>query len=80
MTLLRDQVLQVLERAESTEVGIQIRIITPTNQDSVTPALRAKQILYRFQKELAPRFSNLMIKFHPEDPDHRILVLKTAKG
>lgn len=73
MTLLEQTALTILRAATSANVGIEIKITAPDGMNS--PALRAKQILYRFKNE-NPEFKNLQIRLAPTDPNNRLWLVK----
>ena len=67
-----------LEACEQTEIGVVLVITTPETSDVVSPALRAKQILYKVIKDNRARFGNIQIRFHPTDPENRLLLLNRS--
>jgi hypothetical protein len=69
----------ILEAAASSATGIRCRILTPVGIDSVTPTLRAKQVLYRFRRELGdPRYAQIQIRLSPDDPDNELWLIRTG--
>ena len=76
MSLLRDQCAAILRSAVESRLGIQVRVLE-SGGGVVTPSLRAKQILYRFRKELGDaEFQTLAIRLCPHDPDHVLWITR----
>jgi hypothetical protein len=73
MTLLADSARNILREAIVSELGIVVRV-QPTS-DMIAPALRAKQVLYRFRQEDSD-FATLQIVLSPTDPDREIWIIK----
>jgi len=76
MTQLSNIARSILRQAALSEFGLEIGI-TATSDKIITPALRAKQILYRFKSEDAD-FSNLRIDLSPTDPDKYLWIINTG--
>lgn len=77
-TFLSLQAEKILTECLSSEFGIQV-LVHENGHGTVTPALRARQILYRFRQELPnPEFKTIMIKLCPKDPDHRLWIIKRS--
>lgn len=71
--------LHALRAATNARLGVSLRIETPGGESVVTPALRAKQIIYRFRKALGdPQFAKIQVRLSPDDPDHRLWLINTA--
>lgn len=69
MTLLASQAEAILDAATRSDLGIVVHIPDAT-------AFHAKQVLYRFRKELASgAFAHLQIWLSPDDPDHRLWII-----
>lgn len=67
-----------LRAACDSPLGIIIRVEVPPGITSVTPALRAKQVLYRFRDELKDvEFKSIQIRFSPDNPDTELWLVKT---
>lgn len=71
-TLLASVANNILLQTLMTEVGIEVKVISPV--PLTNPALRAKQVLYRFKKE-NPDFANIQIKFAPESPSDTLWLI-----
>jgi hypothetical protein len=78
-TLLAQQSIAMLETALAAEFGIIVSV-SPRVEPSPALALRAKQTLYRFTRELAPAFDDIQIRLDPLDPDHRLWLIRRRKG
>ena len=79
MTILREQAERILRQAQESRLGIRILITEDQGQGTgtVTPSLRAKQILYRFRREIGDvELLSLQIHLYPKDPNHRLLITK----
>ena len=75
-TLMATQAEAVLRAAARSEFGIRVRVIA-LRDDIMTPALRARQVLYRFRNELgAEEFKDLQIRLSPDDPEHRLWIIR----
>ncbi len=75
-SLLAQNARRILNEALSAPIGIQVLIEAP---GMTSPALRAKQVLYRFKKEDRV-FAHLQIRLHPTDPDNRLWVLNATEN
>lgn len=73
-TLLAQTARAILSAALASPFGTVVHI-QPTS-DLASPALRAKQVLYRFKKENAD-FAQIQIKFAPDSPNTRLWLVKT---
>lgn len=73
MTLIADNARQILLEALSSDFGIVIEI--EPLEAIIAPALRAKQVLYRFKQEDID-FSNIQIRLSPDDPDRELWLVK----
>jgi hypothetical protein len=65
-TLLAAGAFQILSQAAQAETGIIVEVTAPTPM--IAPALRAKQVLYRFKSENSD-FANIQILLSPDNPD-----------
>jgi hypothetical protein len=76
-TLLSQTARAILDSAYNSPHGIIVEIqpIGPT----VAPAMKAKQILYRFKKENAD-YSAIQIKFSPDDPDRELWLIRNREN
>lgn len=69
-TLLALQAEAILDAASRSNVGIIVHAPDAT-------ALHMKQVLYRFRKELGNgAYRNLQIILSPDDPDHRVWIIR----
>ena len=76
-TLLELASLAILNACVASDHGIIIKIETRGETDVNTPALRAKQTLYRFRKESGnPEYKNIQIRLSPDNPDTELWLLK----
>lgn len=76
MTALAEQATKILYQALELDLGAVYRVVS--DDDSPSPALRAKQILYRFRSELGdPELKRLQIRLDPHFPDTQLWVIKT---
>jgi hypothetical protein len=76
MSILATQAESCLRQALEAQYGIQV-LILQDNGGVVTPALRAKQILYRFRREIGDiELNKITIRSCPSDPDHRLWLIK----
>jgi hypothetical protein len=76
VSILSSQAENCLRTALASPLGIQIRILED-GEGVVTPSLRAKQILYRFRREIGDvELNKISVHFCPSDPDHRLWLLK----
>lgn len=73
-----------LRAALAAEYGIKIRVHVVSPDPIVTPALRARAILYRFRGELGNDvYNSLQIRLSPDDPQNRLWIIRgdvRAKG
>jgi len=75
-TFLAAQALAMLTKAAECQYGGRFKINFPEDTSPVAPALRAKQILYRFRKELGnPTFLNMQVRLCPDDPTNKIWII-----
>lgn len=72
-TLLAQNARQILLQALATEFGLLIRV--QCADAMVTPALRARQVLYRFKKEDSD-FDELHFRLDPDDPDNCLWIIR----
>ena len=80
MTILADAAAKALYTALESPIGIIIRTYH-SSETLVTPSSRAKQILYRFRKELGDiELLKIQIRFSPTDPDNELWLIKTETG
>lgn len=80
MSILRQQAENILRQALESRVGVQVKINEET-VGTVTPSLRAKQILYRFRKEIGDvELLKLQIRLCPGDPDRKLWIIKGEIG
>ena len=62
-----------LERCVASPFGIVARVEEAGQDLTVTPALRAKQVLYRVRQELAnPLYKDIKIDLSPDNPDREL--------
>jgi len=79
-TLIEIAALTILDACIASQHGIIVKIEKRESDDVNTPALRAKQILYRFRKENGnPEYLNIQIRLSPDDPDTELWLLKTPE-
>lgn len=80
MTPLELTCLTFLDRCVESAFGIVVRVEEAGAELTVTPALRAKQVLYRMRKELGnPAFENIRIDLSPDDPERELWLLNMAE-
>ena len=73
MTILSSLADSILRAALAEELFLVVRV--HSGPDVVTPALRARQILYRFRNEFPdPAFRELQIRLSPQNPDTELWV------
>ena len=77
-TLLARSAIAVLEQALSCEHGLRIAIVPMPGTSLPNLARRAKQMLYSFRKELAPRFDTINIRLAPDAPERALLLLRRS--
>lgn len=66
-----------LRAACDAEHGVILRVEVPPGITAVTPALRAKQVLYRFRSELNDaEFKQIQIRLSPDKPDTELWLVK----
>ena len=71
----------ILDACLSSVHGIIINIETPEGEDVNTPALRAKQILYRFRQELPnPEYKSIQIRQSPDNPNNSLWLIKNPES
>ena len=70
-------ILQILHDAKASTVGLIVRIETDPSRDSVTPALRARQMMYRFRAG-DPELQTLNIRLSPDSPDTELWIINTG--
>jgi hypothetical protein len=81
MTPLEITCLTFLERCAASTFGIVARVEEAGAELTVTPALRAKQVLYRIRKEIGnPQFDNIRIDLSPDDPDRELWLINMPEG
>lgn len=68
---------QILNEALASDFGIKVETL-PANEFVIAPALRAKQILYRYKKD-NPDFDIIQIRLSPVNPDRELWLLKTLE-
>ncbi len=77
MSILSAQAESCLRQVLKAKYGIQIYVAQTGLGGVVTPALRARQILYRFRQEIGDaELNKIQIKTCPHDPDNRLWLLK----
>lgn len=70
----------VLKSASESELGIVVRVESPPDRSTSSPALRAKQTLYNLRKSLSdPSFDRLQIRLSPDDPNNELWVINQPK-
>lgn len=72
-TLHAQNARQILLQALSAEYGVRVHV--QSTDAMITPALRARQILYRFKKEDSD-FDELSIRLDPDDPNNRLWIIR----
>jgi len=77
LTILASAAAKALYTALESPVGIIIRTYHQA-ETLTTPSFRAKQILYRFRKELGDvELLKIQIRFSPTEPDTELWLIKT---
>ncbi len=71
-TLLAAGAFQILSQAAQAETGVIVEITSPVPM--IAPALRAKQVLYRFKGENSD-FANIQILLSPDNPDGELWLI-----
>lgn len=80
-TLIEIAALTILDACVQSEHGIIVKVERRETEDVNTPALRAKNILYRFRKDNGnPDYLNIQIRLSPDDPDTELWLLKTPES
>lgn len=65
-----------LKSAAESPFGVVLRVESPPDRSTSSPALRAKQSLYALRKTLAdPIFDRLQIRLSPDDPDKELWII-----
>jgi len=78
-TLLAQSCENVFRQCLEAEHGIEITVIG--DEGATTPSLRARQILYRFRKELNnPEFLDISIRLSKTDPDRKLWLINKGKS
>jgi hypothetical protein len=72
-TLLAQGARNILLAAAMADVGVIVEVLDPSGT-VIAPALRAKQVLYRFKSEDAD-FSNIQILLSPDNPDGELWLI-----
>lgn len=71
--------MMALDACVNSEHGVIIRIETNRANEINTPALRAKQVIYRFRQEFGnPEYTNIQVRLSPTDPDNELWLIKTS--
>lgn len=73
-SLLAQNARQILTRAAMSDIGLEVKV--EVVGDLPSPALRAKQILYRFKKENRD-WQHIQVRLHPTEPENKIWVINT---
>ena len=69
--------MAILDACVESQYGVIIAIETDSSRDVNTPALRAKQILYRFRQEYSnPLYEAIQIRLSPNNPDNELWLIK----
>jgi hypothetical protein len=79
VSLTRDVAASIFEQAVRSPYGLVLKTYVDSSVAAViSPAQRAKQILYRFRQELPdPAYARLQIKFDPRDPVSGLWIINT---
>ena len=78
-TALEITALAALRATADCEVGMIFRVELAQGTEMMTPSLRAKQVLYRFRKELGDeRFLKIQIRLSPDDPDNELWLINQS--
>ncbi len=75
-TLLATNAHRILLSAIQAEFGIEVRVKAP---NMIAPAMRGRQVLYRFKNE-DPRFKDIHIRLHPDDPNNLLWLIRSDTG
>lgn len=80
-TMLGRQAAKALYRALDAEIGVKYRTVHPISTEIIAPSQRARQILYRFRREIGdPSLLSIQIRLSKSDPDHTIYLIRGNNG
>ena len=74
-SLLAQTARVILAEALTSEVGIVVEVQAP---GMVAPALRAKQVLYRYKSENSD-YRNIQIRLSPDNPDSELWLVNNRE-
>ena len=77
-TLLAQGARAVLRTAAQADVGVIVEVLDPSGT-VIAPALRAKQVLYRFKSEDSD-FASIQIILSPDNPDGELWLVNRKGG